>query len=672
MANFDKNINLSLPEVVKDLQDKLDAIPDLLFEVEINGRILSYHSPRTDLLFVPEQEFLGKLCTEILPADAAEVCMRAIATAHEKGFSSGEQYQLNLPKGICWFELSVSKKTDLSSDVPKFILLARDITDRKNLEHSLSVSEERLRSVFKSISEGIVIQDAHGEVIDANEAAEKILGLTRSRLIGISSLDPRWRAIYEDGTSFQGDDHPSMVTLRTGEPVYGQVMGIYTPENKIRWININSKIIDTDAQSASQKVVTTFVDITERKNTELALKKNARALKVLSDFNELLVKTEAELDLLHSVCRLLVDSGNYIGAWVQFGSNDEITGLRTVAQFGIEEATMGHGNVSWNDAGCSPNPALESITSGKAVVRNYCQQDSLSDSRGGLQTQDNFGTAIALPLTYQGHKFGALMICARQPDSFSADEVTLLHKLADNLSYGIETIRMRTEKYNNAILHESVMRRAIEAENNLVKISETTLRRLGQELHDDLGQLLTGSAMLADVVYHRLLENASDEIQHVNELRGLLQKSMTKIRTISHGLYPVEFDRVGLVYLLGGLARQVELASAIKVHYTHSRHHLTLLPEQSLHFYRIAQEAMNNSVRHSQATEISLSLKFDGNIVTMRIADNGIGMEKRDENIKGIGLLGMHSRVIVLGATLAIENIDPGGVCIEVTLPLPK
>jgi diguanylate cyclase (GGDEF)-like protein/PAS domain S-box-containing protein len=116
----------------------LQAIPDLLFEVDIDGRYLDYRSPRTDLLAAPPEAFLGRTLREVLPSAAAQVCMEALAEADRNGSATGKQFELQLPKGACWFELSVSRKATAAGDRPHFIVLSRDITERKEAEQRIA------------------------------------------------------------------------------------------------------------------------------------------------------------------------------------------------------------------------------------------------------------------------------------------------------------------------------------------------------------------------------------------------------------------------------------------------------------------------------------------------------------------------------------------------------
>ncbi len=117
------------------LQATLDAIPDLMFEVDLDGRYLDVHSPRSDLLTAPANQLMGKTVMEVMPPEAAATCLAALREANEKGRSSGQQIELPLPQGTHWFELSVSHKADSSAQEPHFIVLSRDITERKEAEN---------------------------------------------------------------------------------------------------------------------------------------------------------------------------------------------------------------------------------------------------------------------------------------------------------------------------------------------------------------------------------------------------------------------------------------------------------------------------------------------------------------------------------------------------------
>ncbi len=159
--------------------------------------------------------------------------------------------------------------------------LLSDITERKQAEEALRESEERYRSVVTAMAEGIIVQDASGAIIACNQSAQRILGLSEKQLLGRASIDPRWGAIHEDGSPFPGELHPAMVALRTGETQSTVCMGVHNPDGMVTWITINAQPIWGSNQQVPSAVVTSFADITERKQAEEALSRSEERFRSL-------------------------------------------------------------------------------------------------------------------------------------------------------------------------------------------------------------------------------------------------------------------------------------------------------------------------------------------------------------------------------------------------------
>ena len=131
----------------QQLEATMDAIPDPLFELDLEGRYHGARSTRTDLMMHPTETLLGRTINEVLPADACNVILSALHEANDKTYSSGKQYKLPLADGMHWFELSVSRKARGRDESPHFLLLCRDITQNKHAEEKI-----RLLAHFDSLT----------------------------------------------------------------------------------------------------------------------------------------------------------------------------------------------------------------------------------------------------------------------------------------------------------------------------------------------------------------------------------------------------------------------------------------------------------------------------------------------------------------------------------------
>jgi PAS domain S-box-containing protein len=152
--------------------------------------------------------------------------------------------------------------------------LEEEIEARKRTENALQQSEEHFRFLFETMAQGVIIQDAESKIIDANDAACEILGLSKDQLLGKTAYDPRWKLIHEDGSNLFPEQMPSNIALRTCKPVIDTLIGAYIPEiNTHHWILTSSTPKFKDGDSSPYLTMTTFTDITERKIAEEEIQK---------------------------------------------------------------------------------------------------------------------------------------------------------------------------------------------------------------------------------------------------------------------------------------------------------------------------------------------------------------------------------------------------------------
>jgi PAS domain S-box-containing protein len=160
----------------------------------------------------------------------------------------------------------------------------RNIKKSRQAETAMRVSEKKFRTLFETMEQGVIYQDATGQIVEANPAAEKILGLTIDEMRNRTSLDPRWKSIHEDGSPFPGDEHPAIIALKRGINVRDAVMGVYHPQKEeYKWIMVNATPQFEENNCVPYQVFTTFTDITELKQTQELLQKQNLELKLAKD-----------------------------------------------------------------------------------------------------------------------------------------------------------------------------------------------------------------------------------------------------------------------------------------------------------------------------------------------------------------------------------------------------
>ncbi|HEY0842850.1 bifunctional diguanylate cyclase/phosphodiesterase [Methylotenera sp.] len=168
-----------LHKAKSDLECTLNAIPDVLFELDIEGCYYGYHTKNDSLLAAPANEIIGKNVTDVLPPKAAETCLAALHEASINGISTGQQVEIPFGDELRWFELSVAKRDNGSSENPHFVMISRDITDRKLANHQLSIAAIAFES-----QEGIFITDAKNIILRVNRSYTLITGYSADESIG--------------------------------------------------------------------------------------------------------------------------------------------------------------------------------------------------------------------------------------------------------------------------------------------------------------------------------------------------------------------------------------------------------------------------------------------------------------------------------------------------------
>lgn len=215
-------------------------------------------------------------------------------------------------------------------------------------------------------------------------------------------------------------------------------------------------------------------------------------------------------------------------------------------------------------------------------------------------------------------------------------------------------------KYFTATIHDLSEHRALEQQ--LLSIAEQTQRQIGQSLHDDVGQELTGMSMKLQSLKKYCADSNTTERQFLDTIIADLSRTRKKLRTLSHGLIPVAVDAQGLPHALRELAAEINGLDGVVCRFTCREGvqvQSNLVANQLFH---IAQEAVNNAVRHSQATTIDIVLEAVGQRIHLLITDDGCGIPANGQrDRRGMGLPIMKYRAGVIGGVCMIEAPETGG-----------
>jgi signal transduction histidine kinase len=218
-------------------------------------------------------------------------------------------------------------------------------------------------------------------------------------------------------------------------------------------------------------------------------------------------------------------------------------------------------------------------------------------------------------------------------------------------------------------------RRAEEAEGEMRRLSQQLVRtqeeerkRISRELHDEVGQLLTGLRMELRAL-HRLQSASKEQFAaRLDETKQLLERTVQSVRDLAMGLRPAMLDDLGLAPALEWQAREFERRQDIRVSMDLDET-LDVLPDSyRTAIFRVVQEALTNCAKHSRSTAVEISLRHRDGLVSLTISDNGVGLTGQKTR-SGLGLVGIQERVRELGGWFSARNRDGGGTVLMAEIP---
>lgn len=203
----------------------------------------------------------------------------------------------------------------------------------------------------------------------------------------------------------------------------------------------------------------------------------------------------------------------------------------------------------------------------------------------------------------------------------------------------------------------------------VLEIAAVEQRRIGQDLHDGTGQELTGLAMMAERLAGVLAAKQLPESKGAAAIVDGLEESLSHVRALSKGLVPVEVDSEGLMIALSELASRTSDLHDVNCSFECDEPVCVLDNQTAMHLYRLSQEAVNNAVKHARGQNILISLSDDSEWLTLKIEDDGRGIQSTSESNSGSGLRIMRYRAELIGAKLSVGPAQPQGTIVTCLLP---
>jgi signal transduction histidine kinase/DNA-binding NarL/FixJ family response regulator len=445
----------------------------------------------------------------------------------------------------------------------------------------------------------------------------------------------------------------------------------------------------------------------ERKRAAEELQKLNRTLRALSNSNQALMCAGEESEFLEKVCKIVVEDCGHTMMWIGYAEEDEDKTVRPVAHAGFEEEYLETLKITWADAKRGSGPTGMAIRTGKPVECKNMLVDPKFKPWREEAVKRGYASSIALPLLGDGRAFGAITIYSREPDRFSEDEKKLLTELAGDIANGITTIRLRLaqaraeaelqrerdqleirvrertaelSKTNQALQAEIAQRERVEEAHRqvlrrLAEAEETERGRISRELHDRLGQNLTGLKLKLQLI--RKQESFAPPVQEsLGKLEQLADGLMRDIHRLAWELHPAVLDDLGLEAALRRYTAEWSENNGMPLDFHSDGVETRRLPLQlETTLYRITQEALTNVTRHANAKRVSVLLERRPGHVSLIVEDDGSGFDTgiQASAARGkLGLLGMRERVTLAGGTLEIESTPGVGATIFVRVPLKQ
>jgi PAS domain S-box-containing protein len=534
--------------------------------------------------------------------------------------------------------LAVRQRTDELAQVNE--ALQRDIGERQRAEAALSEREKQYRSIFESISDGLLIYDLDGRLVDFNLAAARMHGYSPEEFHGVPPAQfvqpeslPLFARLVETvkaGEQFRGR---AIDLHRDGTPFHVHLLGTgFTYRGQPHALAV---VRDISEEAAAFQLL------------ERRVEERTRDLATLLDVSAHIASTLELQPLLEQILDQLKKVVDFDGASVLMLEGDD---LRVACHQGPapQEATEGE---------VLSRERLDGLLSGREPVIVDDVQADTPQARAwreaaGEVLEGQQGTVRAwmgVPLAIQERSIGWLSLEDRHPGAYTARHAALAQTVANQAAVAIENARLYEQAQRLAVLDER--------------------QRLARELHDSVSQALYGIGLGAHTARTLLDRDPRKVAEPLDYVLSLADAGLAEMRALIFELRPDALEKEGLVAALTRQAAALRARHSLEVH-TQFIDEPALPLETKEALYRIAQESLNNIAKHARASHVEIRLARDDGTVVLEVQDDGGGFDPFREHPGHMGLYSMRERAERLGGTLAIESRPEQGTRVRACIPL--
>jgi len=518
---------------------------------------------------------------------------------------------------------------------PVLLTVVRDITERKKSEEARLETEQMFRAIVENSHAGIFTADDNFRITYANDMVSRMLGRPNTEIIGHDFRD----FLDEESKKIVAERY---IRRQLGEDVPPRYeFNIVRKDGSLRRVEISSTIFRT--ASGNLRTVGQVLDITERKKAEAELRQAHEELESrvekrtveLSDANLLLQKeisrrAQVEQSLRESELkyRHLVQSSNTI--ILEMNPEGKVTFFNSFAEkfFGYKEVEILGKSVIGTivpPRGSADQDLVAMIDDIITHPEHYLHNENENMKRSGER--------VWIVWTNQPH----------------FDEQG---NLRDILCVGID----RTEQK----MSEQLM-----ARQEREQAAATERNRLARDLHDAVSQTLFSASIISEVLPRLWERDEKEGHRRLEEVRQLTRGALAEMRTLLLELRPDALVDAEIGFLLKQLGESITGRSRVPV--VVSVNGQCAMPvEVKIGLYRIAQEALNNVAKHAAAKEVKVELFCRSNGLTLRVADNGRGFEKKNVPRNSLGLNIMKERAKEIGASISVKSRSGQGTAVRV------